>query len=356
VLYALSDGTQTSLTFGDQKSAEEFKVAVNTLGGGRALKAWGIEPAAKQAKKVATGPSVTEVVGQYIQGRSGVAKSTLYDYRAYLRNDITPALGDIPVALLTGVDVAKWVGAMAQAGSSGKTIANKHGLLSAALSGAVADRIIDFNPAAGTRLPRTEKPVMTLLTRSEFGQLRAGFLDRWHPLIDFMVASGARFGEIAGLRPSDVDRAQGTVHIGRAWKRTYEKDGASYELGAPKTARSVRTISVGASILEPLDYTREYLFTNTRGGPLKVVGWRTNVWYPSVKRAQDEHGLTKSPRIHDMRHTCASWLIQAGIPMPVVQDHLGHESINTTVGLYTHLDRSSSDIAAKAIAAMLVRD
>ena len=38
--------------------------------------------------------------------------------------------------------------------------------------------------------------------------------------------------------------------------------------------------------------------------------------------------------MHDLRHTCASWMIQAGVPMPVIQQHLGHESIQTTIGVY----------------------
>jgi len=55
------------------------------------------------------------------------------------------------------------------------------------------------------------------------------------------------------------------------------------------------------------------------------------------------------PRIHDLRHTCASWMVMAAVPMPVVQQHLGHESINTTISLYTHLDRRSMEAAAVAI-------
>ena len=61
-------------------------------------------------------------------------------------------------------------------------------------------------------------------------------------------------------------------------------------------------------------------------------------------------GLTKSPRVHDLRHTCASWMIAAGVPLPIIQQHLGHESIQTTIGVYGHLDRRS---AADAIGSAL---
>jgi integrase len=57
--------------------------------------------------------------------------------------------------------------------------------------------------------------------------------------------------------------------------------------------------------------------------------------------------------VHDLRHTCASWLVAAGTPLPVVQAHLGHESIQTTIAAYTHLDRSTMSAAATAIGTML---
>lgn len=352
VLYAIK-GVQTSTTFDTAESAQQFRDAVNTLGAERAMRAYEIAPTQQTAKKVG-GPTVAEWVDSYINSRSGVAKSTLYDYRAYLRNDITPAMGTIPLELLARTDVAGWVSAMAGTGSSGKTIANKHGLLSAALNVAVADELIASNPAAGTRLPRTERAEMVFLTAAEFRQLRAGFTDHWHPLLDFMVTSGARFGEVAALRPSDVDRENNTVRIRRGFKRTYEK-GNTYELGPTKTVRSDRTVSVTRAVLGALDYTHEYLFANTRGGHLRGAGWRANVWYPSLKRAQAA-GLEKSPRIHDLRHTYASWQIAKGTDMLTISRELGHESYNTTANLYGHLDRRNAALAAERMGADLRDD
>ena len=344
------NGTQSTVTFDDEFSADQFCSAVNVRGCESAMKEYGILPSA-QAVKRAVGPTVAEWVSTYIDNLTGVTKSTIYDYRAYLRNDIEPAIGGIPVTLLAQADIAGWVKAMTAAKSSGKTIANKHGLLSAALTSAVAAGLIATNPSAGMRLPRTEKAEMCFLTPEEFQQLRAGFTDHWHPLLDFLVTSGARFGEVAALRPGDVDRSRGTIHIGRSMKRTYDTD--RYEIGPPKTIRSVRTISVDSDVLNALDYSRENLFVTTKGGPLRVASWRANVWYPSLDRARAIHGLVKKPRIHDMRHTCASWMIEAGIPLPVIQRHLGHESITTTINAYGHLDRRQFDAAAASLGAAL---
>lgn len=345
VLYEIR-GTQTSATFDTEQSAGEFRDAVNLMGAERAMRAWNITSTVTVAKR-ASGITVAEWVDKYIASRSGVTKSTLYDYRMYLRNDITPTIGRMPLELLAHTDVAEWVEAMSSAGAAGKTIANKHGLLSASLNDAVRAELIPSNPAAGTRLPRTERPEMVFLTRAEFNQLLAGFTDHWRPLVEFMALSGARFGEISALRPSDVDVDSHTVRIARARKRTYES-GNMYEIGPTKTVRSERTINVSATLLTKLDYSGEWLFTNTKGKPVQLASWRSNVWYKSVDRAVDL-GLAKRPRIHDMRHTCASWMIARGIPLPVIQRHLGHNSISTTVNLYGHLDRAQAAAAAELI-------
>ena len=347
VLYVHA-GQQTSVTFDTERAATEFRDSINLLGSDRAMAAFGVTPTVRAAARI-SGLTVADWVAKYIATRSGVAKSTLYDYEMYLRNDIAPTIGAIPLELLTHADVAGWVQSMK--GAAGKTIANKHGLLSAALNAAVRAELIPSNPAAGTRLPRTERPDMVFLTRPEFTCLLAGFTDRWVPLIEFLALSGARFGEVSALKPSDVDREAGTVRIARARKRTYIK-GAMYEVGPTKTKRSERTINLTHTVLDKLDYSGEWLFTNTRGGPLQLSGWRTNVWYKSVARAQDL-GLKKKPRVHDLRHTCASWMIARGVPLPVIQLHLGHESISTTVNLYGHLDRSQAAAAAELIGADL---
>ena len=81
---------------------------------------------------------------------------------------------------------------------------------------------------------------MVCLSHEEFVKLLDNTTEYWRPLLEFLVASGARWGEATALRPCDVDRAHGTVRIIRAWKPIQ----GGYELGPPKTKRSVRTIDI----------------------------------------------------------------------------------------------------------------
>ena len=71
--------------------------------------------------------TVEQWLNRHIDHLTGVAKTTLWDYRSYLRNDIAPALGPIPLGHSHSGGVTRWVQVMTDKGSSGKTIANKHG-------------------------------------------------------------------------------------------------------------------------------------------------------------------------------------------------------------------------------------
>ena len=113
--------------------------------------------------------------------------------------------------------------------------------------------------------------------------------------------------------------------------------------------KSKRTVNVPVSVLGKLDYSREWLFVNRAGGPVRAHGFHARVWRSAVARS----GLDPTPRIHDLRHTCASWMIAARVPAKVIQEHLGHQSIKTTMDVYGHLDRSTARVAADAIAEAL---
>ena len=355
VTFTLADGTQTSDSYEDRASAESTRKLVDAVGGDRALEILGI----RRTKKVTSieGHTVTSWLDHYIDHLTGLDEGTLEKYRSYVRNDITPVIGSIQLIALSREDIAKWIqwlqefGRLDRKGNRGpaspKTIANKHGFLSAALSAAVPKHI-PANPAAEQRLPQGDAKEaddeMVLLTPEQIEKLISEVTEYWRPLVRFLVASGCRWGEASALRPGDVDQEAGTVRIRRAW--TYSKGG--YRLVKVK-GKGMRTINVPASVLDKLDYDHEWLFVNRTGGPVRSHGFHNRVWRPAVKRS----GLDPAPRIHDLRHTCASWLIAKGVPLPVIQGHLGHQSITTTVSVYGHIDRLSFQKAADAIGRML---
>lgn len=342
------DDRQRSVSFQTQEHAEKFRSMVDLVGPAKALEVYGLSTHPRSVNGNGNGMTVEEWINRHIDHLTGCEHKTLDEYRRFLRRDISPVLGPIPLASLTAEDVARWVQTLKANGNSGKTIQNKHGFLSAALNAAVP-RFIATNPAAGQRLPRTERKEMVFLTKEEYRLLHGCFSDHYQPFVEFLVASGVRFSEATALQPKDIDKDAATVHINRAWKRI---PGNGYELGPPKTKKSVRTIGVPRHVLDTLDLSCEWVFVNTAGNPVRIYGWRENVWYPALAKAAAK-GLEKRPRVHDLRHTHVAWLISRGVPLPVIQQQLGHESIQTTIGVYGHIDRSLPQAAAAAIGAVL---
>lgn len=345
------DGRQSSTSFDDFVAAQRFCDMANKFGVQNAL-------TALTADVSSTGWTVESWLRHHVDHLTGVDPNTVAKYRAYIANDIVESLGAIPLVALTRDHVSVWIRRMQQPNDKGKsasakTVTNKHGFLAGALNAAVRAGHIPANPCSGLRMPRDDDPrEMVMLTREEFAHLLRNVTEYWQPLVRFLAASGARWGEVTAMRPTDVDRACGTVNIRQSWKQGV----GGYRLGSTKTSRSKRTINVPESVLTTLDYSKEYLFVNRDGGPVRAQGFYSRVWVPALERSwpsRDADGNEIKnplrPRVHDLRHSAASWMIQAGVPLAVVQQHLGHESITTTVNTYGHLDRRSMAAAAEAI-------
>ncbi len=345
------DGRESSVSYNDPTEAHRFDQLVQQVGPLKAL----------EVAQIATSADLAMTLGDWLHHHldhiTGVDPATIRRYRSYTERDILPVIGEVPLKALGPDEIARWITTLVDddgAALSGKTVANKHGYLAGSLNAAVRRGLIPANPCDQTRLPRWDRAETCFLEPDEYQLLRAALPDHWRPLVEFLVTSGARWSEATALRPGDVDRRAGTVRIAKAWKT----GAGGYRLGVPKTKRSVRTINVPPEVLAELDYTGAWLFRNSgRGGhgnenPVRIHSFAPNVWRPAVARAR-ENGLTKAPRIHDLRHTCASWMVLAGVPMNVVQQHLGHESIVTTIGTYTHIDRRTGAEAAAIIGRVL---
>lgn len=354
------DGRQTSLPFDDRKAADAFELAIKAHGAARARSMYGIAPPAPRGT---SGKSLTvaEYLRHHIDHLTGIEQYTIDKYNEYLAHDITPILGHIILTKLREEDIALWVKHMEVTPTrrkkppSPKTIANKHGFLSGALRVAVDKKLIPSNPAAGRRLPRRtgtedddedDGAEIRSLTVEEFASLRAATTEYWRAMIEFLVASGARWGEVAALKPGDVNRKTGAVKIRRAWK----KSSKGYHIGPTKTKRSTRTINMPIDLLNRLDYSHEWLFVNRDGGPVRYSSFRVNVWDKAVARAELDD---PKPTPHALRHTCATWMLAAGQPLTTVSRHLGHENIQITADTYTDVDRTSFEAAAHVMGKLL---
>ncbi|EHM15900.1 gp36 [Mycobacteroides abscessus subsp. bolletii BD] len=343
------DGRQSSTSWDTLSAAEAFKAAVDAHGAARACELYRIDPNPR-ARTPSAGITVAQWVRHHIDHLTGLDDYTIYKYEAYLKNDIAPILGDIPITALSEEDMSLWVKHLEETPTkkgtkiSPKTLSNKYGFLSGCLNAAVP-KLIPRNPAAGRKLKRAggdedDDHDIQMLTHEQFDLLQNSTTEYWRELQEFLVASGCRWSEATALQPAEhIDKRKGTVKIRQAWKYSPDK---GYYLGPPKSRRSRREIDVPDHILSRVDFSEEWMFRNRAGGPIRYHGYLDRVWNPAVARA----GLVPRPTPHDLRHTCASWLLLAGVPITVVSRHLGHENIQTTVDTYGDVDRASSRAVA----------
>jgi len=345
----------TSETFADKRGADEFGLLVDRVGGAAARQVL----TARQGS-AAHSPTLREFTARYLDATTGlltgVSDGTRHGYTRIASRSFLPVLGDYPIDAIQKSDVGRWVAWQEKQPSSlrvgenlsAKTIRNYHALLSAVFAAAVQEGLRPDNPAHRTRLTRGRKEESVFLTPDEFTTLLHFIPQRHQGFVLFLAGTGCRWGEATAVTWGDLNlRAHPpTVRIDKAWKKGPT---SSPVLGHPKSQRATRTVSLTPDVVAALGDRRpsnELLFPGpVSGGHLWYGRFRTSTWVPAVQKAQDPvlceaEGLEpihKTPTIHDLRHSHASWLIARGVPLPLIQARLGHESIQTTVNVYGHL-------------------
>ena len=332
VRYRLN-GTQTSETFVRRADAEMFR---DILGNGRGDRvrqalAW-LEQ--RRANEVNTDLTFGRWFDDYVTQLTGVTPRTRSDYHSLRRRYFTD-LDAVPLAMLNRTHVTTIVNSMDAAGRSPKTIKQAIHTLSTCLALAVDEGHLPANPARRVRLPSLTlnevKP--RFLTEDEAADLLDAVGDYYRPFVTVLLGTGLRFAEATALEARHVNLRAGTVRVEQSWKRV---PGQGLVLGPPKSAKGRRTVNAAVPVLVALQpllgKPKDLVFTTPSGGKISHSNFYNNTWRPACERV-----FTDPPRIHDTRHTHASWLLSAGISLEAVQDQLGHESIDTTRKVYAHL-------------------
>jgi integrase len=401
------DGLWESETFATKRDAARFCRDVD-LAGQRWPEGWvkgvgyQLDEGAEPAEPEPPAPLFVEFGQQYVRDLTGITPATRHRYDRQvlmLSQQLRAVLRAEPTMTNIGeVHVRRWVNAREAAGARPKTIANYHGLLYMILAAAVRGGLRAGNPCAGTRLPDRYLPDadgdndVVFLTEAQFaliaeamhpaydletaldrrpGRLPAAAVGRHagtvedRMLIEVAVGTGLRWSELTALQVHDLDLdgPLPSLSVWRAWKRNPRGEFAvagegAYYLGQPKTKKSRRRITLSPTVVAVLrratagkDF-HDLVFTAPQGAPLNQATFYEDRWKKAVRLAQPQ-GLRASPRFHDLRHTHAAWLISAGVPLPVIQQRLGHESITTTVDIYGGLLLQAHDAADAAIDAAL---
>jgi integrase len=244
-------------------------------------------------------------------------------------------------------------------GLSEKSVHNIHICLRAALNDAIEDGLLRTNPASKALKPPADVTEMVTWTREELATFLASVVgETEHALYRVAAYTGLRRGELLGLRWSDVKWNLSQLSVQQQLGLDVDGDGQR-DLAPVKTSNGRRAISLDAPtlrVLERQQAAQEFerrswgeayrnlglVFCRPDGAPLDP-----DVVTSRFERQSKAAGL-KAIRLHDLRHTHATMLLEAGVDISVVSRRLGHADVGFTARVYTHVTaRLQLDAAAK---------
>jgi integrase len=276
-----------------------------------------------------------------------LAPSTVRRYTELTRDLILPGLGARQLLSLKPADILAWQ----QAVPGSVDAAHKaSAVLRRILRYAVRLGLLNASPAAGIGLPRPDRkrisPLDPLQVR-RFLEATRGL--RWHALFALALDSGLRQGELLALQWEDLDAATGRLRVyknlsevaGRLTVRQPKtKAGRRTVLLAPETVAKLVAHRVDSLFCSPTDL----MFCTRDGYHIRKSNFLRGGFVPALRKA----GLPRI-RFHDLRHTCATLLLTAGVHPKVVQERLGHARIEVTLDTYSHVMPTLQENAASSL-------
>ncbi len=273
--------------------------------------------------------------------KARVSERTFYDYQDRLRLYIRPTLGAVKLKELRPEQIQKVLNDMTARGLSARVVRYTFTILKNALGQAVEWQKIRMNPADRVTLPKQTRQEMKVLNRDQVDQfLKAAAGSKWQAFFSLLLASGMRPGEALALKWPDIDFTNKRIVINRSLVR--KRNGAGgWTLEAPKTNNGRRSIPLPAGTIRDLKEHKNrqkvltldgFVFANEKGEPGHEANITNRHFKPLLKKA----GLPDI-RLYDLRHTCATLLLGAGVNPKIVSERLGHADISLTLNTYSHV-------------------
>jgi integrase len=304
--------------------------------------------------------------------------STAASYRAQIDRNLKPVIGHERLQSLSPSGLSVIWRTMFEVGGKGgkplsvRTVQYARSVLRRALNDAVTERVLEVNPVVGSKCPKADgEPRHATWT----GEQVKAFLDhvgedRWAPLWHLATATGMRRGELMGLRWSDVDLdgaivavERSTTQVGRDRITTTPKNHERRKVAIDPTTvavlRSWRKVQTAGRLAWGPAYVDVdgLVFTWKDGSPVlpdyvtKALGRLQLVVAERLVEAE----LEPLPRltVHELRHSHATILLRAGVPVHIVAKRLGHKDPSVTLNVYADVipddDTSAVDVFSKVV-------
>jgi len=325
--------------------------------------------------RVTTGQSITtdrQTVSTYLsswlktKAEAQLAPKTLAYYKLMVERHIIPSLGRTDLTKLSANQVQVFLNEKARPTTYGDrttivgpyTVRGIRAVLRAALADAWRLGLVSDNVALKVRTPKIIKSDPVYLDPEQAAQLcKAAQGHAIENLIRLTLGTGLRIGEATGVRWQDVEVESGILRVTVQLQRI-----AGKLVHKPlKSASSRRVLALVGLALEAIqaEKLRYDRLRSTLGqdgfNPLGLV-FLNDEGRPLDGKYVDKHlkklcANAKIPEIsfHKLRHTAATLMVAAGVPLALVKDQLGHSSITLTTGTYAHMVPSAQKQAAETL-------
>ena len=304
-----------------------------------------------------------------------VRAKTYHGYRDAARLHIIPKIGHIPLTQLQAGDLQMLYNEKLQSGRlNGKgglysrTIHLMHQVIHGALQQAVKEQLVYRNVSEAVSLPKMRHKEIQPLTAEQVTRfLEVAKEDRLYAAFLMDIGTGMRRGELLALRWQDIDLKKGVAHIRRSLGRVKAEGGqtkTALVFDEPKTSKSKRDVPLPGEVIRELKEHRkrqlqekllfgqayqdnDLVFATEDGKPIDPDNFGKR-----YARLLDKAGIPHVA-LHNLRHTCATLLLEAGEHPKVVQELLGHTKVSTTLDLYSHVRPELLEQAAEKLNAFL---
>jgi len=300
---------------------------------------------------------VAEYLMQWLKDNCvpNLSPRTVEGYESIIRCHLIPALGNIILTQLKPAHLQRLYSEKLSAGFSNRTTRYIHSTLHRSLHIAVKLGLLIRNPAGAVDPPKAQQREMRTMSESDIHIfLEYARSTRYYILFYLVLFTGLRRSEVLALKWSKVDLILCQLYVTLG---LHQLQDGSLEFRQPKTAKGRRLVSLPPSAVLLLKEHRlqqeierknvglelsedDLVFSQEDGKPL-LPNSVSHAWSKIANRA----GL-KGIRLHDARHTHASIMLKQGVHPKVVQERLGHASIQITLDTYSHVTPGLQQAAA----------
>lgn len=263
-----------------------------------------------------------------IYKKGKVSWGTYSEYEIIIRTEIVPAIGNVKLSELRPAHIEKLMNSVAEFSLSRKK--KVRFLIKSILDSAVENGYCKKNVAANTKIEKPAPREVEIFCKEDIHTILNHCEEHYFgTAIKIMLLTGMRRGELCALRWFDIDMEQRIINVKHALRRVE----AGEEIGPTKNKRN-RVIPISdelSDLLSQLPKSSEFVINNNGDGA--KLSWFRSQYDNFFKTIPSVEKKTS----HKLRHTFASYLLNSGANIRVVQEILGHSDIAMTQ-IYTHVD------------------